>query len=279
MITQDDGSARLDQTSASSAQSMPMQTFQYGKSEDQVGDLYLPPGGSTRPVVCLLHGGFWRMPYGREEMAAVAADLAKRGYAVWNIEYRRVGGFGGGWPGTLEDVAAAIDHLALLPDKQSALDLSRVAVVGHSAGGHLALCAGAAANAAPGRCRPSRVIPVAVGGLAAVTDLHEAFALGCGAGAVAALLGGTPDEFPHRYESASPLRLLPLGVRQLLLHGTEDDAVPIELARNYAHAARRAGDKVDYIELPGVGHMDYLDPSSQAHFALCEWLEGRVSRL
>jgi acetyl esterase/lipase len=248
-----------------------LQAFRYGESDSQMADLYLPAGTGARPVVCLLHGGFWRMPYGRDEMAAIAADLAASGYAVWNIEYRRVGASGGGWPGTLEDVAAAIDHLALLPSGETHLDLRRVAVVGHSAGGHLALCAGA--RRAEGRARPfapSRVVPVAVCGLAAVTDLDKAFALDSGNGAVSSLLGGSPGEFPARYAQASPVRLLPLGVRQLL-------AVPAELARDYAQAARRAGDRVDYMELAGMGHMASLDPSSPAHAALRNWLSGALA--
>lgn len=224
-------------------------------------------------VVCLLHGGFWRMPYGREQMSAIATDLASRGYAVWNIEYRRIGSPGGGWPGTLEDAAAAIDHLAALAAAGEVdLDLHRVAVVGHSAGGHLALCASARRGAADGRFAPRKVFPAAVAGLAAVVDLPTTFALNSGNNAVSALLGGSPSERPIRYAQASPLGLVPLRVRQLILHGTKDDALPVELSREYVKAARRAGDSVDYVELPGMGHMEYLDPASQAHDALCEWL-------
>ncbi len=248
------------------------QTFRYGDSDSQVGDLYLPTADAQVPVVCLLHGGFWRLPYGRDEMAPVASDLASRGYAVWNIEYRRVGDQGGGWPGTLEDAAAAIDHLGLLAGRETLLDLRRVAVVGHSAGGHLALCAGARKGRTAHRFSPTQVVPSAIGALAAVTDLHEAFALDSGSGAVSALLDGAPGQRPARYEEASPRQLLPLGVRQLILHGSEDDALPVELSRAYVQAARAEGDTVDYVELSGVGHMEYLDPASVAHAALCDWL-------
>lgn len=249
-----------------------IRTFRYGASESQVGDLHLPEPGMPA-VVCLLHGGFWRMPYGREEMSAVATDLVARGYAVWNIEYRRLGSPGGGWPGTLEDIAAAIDHLAALAVGEVELDLRRVAVVGHSAGGHLALCAAARRSGTDGRFAPRKVFPAAVAGLAAVVDLHATFALHSGNNAVSELFGGSPSQHPIAYAQASPLSLVPLHVRQLILHGTEDEALPVELSRAYVEAARQVGDSVDYVELPGMGHMEYLDPASQAHEALCEWLD------
>jgi acetyl esterase/lipase len=248
------------------------QIVRYGEYENQVGDLHLPDAAGARPVVCLLHGGFWRLPYGREGLAKVAADLALRGYASWNIEYRRVGETGGGWPGTLDDVVTAIDHLASVRRNGADLDLGRVAIVGHSAGGQLALCAGARMNRASTRSAPSAIAPAAVCGLAAMVDLHEAFAIDAGNGAVRSFLGGSPQDQPVRYEEASPLRVLPLGVRQLLIHGTSDDAVPVELSRAYVQAARRAGDEIDYVELSGMGHMEYLDPSSNAHEVLCDWL-------
>jgi acetyl esterase/lipase len=247
-----------------------MRTFRYGNDDSQAGDLYTP--ATPRPaVVCLLHGGFWRMPYGREETAPIAADLAARGYAVWNIEYRRIGAPGGGWPGTLDDVVAAIDHLAELNAGAEELDLGRVAVVGHSAGGQLALAA-CARGRARGRAGPGNVLPVGAAALAGVVDLHRAFSLGCGNGAASTLLGGSPDQHPDRYAQASPLSLVPLGVRQLVVHGTRDDAVPVELAREYVRAARSAGDDVDYVEMAGMGHMEYLDPASAAHAVLCRWL-------
>ena len=245
-------------------------TFEYGPSESQRGDLYLPCAPHPA-VVCLLHGGFWRMPYGRDQFAPVAEDLAARGYAVWNIGYRRLGEPGGGWPGTLDDVAAAVDHLAALAEDGLALDLDRVVVAGHSAGGQLALCL-SARDRGPGLPGPIRVRPMAAAGLAALTDLASAWALDCGKGAVEAFLGGPPDRHPDRCAAASPIARLPLGVRQLILHGDRDDALPPGLAHDYAAAARASGDAVEFIELAGAGHMDYLDPRSAAHRALCAWL-------
>lgn len=248
-----------------------MQTFAYGAAPSQVADLHLPPTRAPA-VVCLLHGGFWRVPYGSDQMSVVARDLVALGFAVWNIEYRRLGEPGAGWRAPLEDVAGAIDHLATLTAAGVALDLARVAVVGHSAGGQLALCAGARPRSGRERLSPRKVRPVAVAALAAVCDLEAAYRLGCGDGAVNQLLGGTPEQMPDRYANASPRRLLPLGVAQLILHGSEDSALPVGMSREYAQSAMRFGDAVRYLELEGAGHMDYLDATSRAHAVLREWL-------
>jgi acetyl esterase/lipase len=240
----------------------------YGPADGQEADLLLPPASAgARPVVCLLHGGWWRMPHGRDQLNAIAADLASRGYAVWNVEYRRVGAPGGGWPSTFDDVAAAIDHLATLRTDGVPLDLRRVVVVGHSAGGHLALWSGAPDDRTTRRVRPS-----AVAGLAPIADLAGASALGLGAHAAGALLGGSPADEPARYAAASPLERLPLGVPQLVVHGALDAAVPVALSRRYARAATAAGDTVEYVELPDAGHMDFVDPGSGAHAVLVRWL-------
>ncbi len=246
-----------------------MQTIRYGPAEGQEGDLHLP-GRRRPPVICLLHGGFWRMPHGRDQMTPVAEDLASRGFAVWNLGYRRLGAPGAGWPVTLEDVADGIDHLARVAFGGADLDLDRVTVVGHSAGGHLALWSGA--RPGPRGAASPRVRVAAAVGLAPIADLARAHEAGLGGDAVAALIGGTPGRYPERFRAASPAELLPLGIRQLLLHGTADDAVPIELSRRYARMASAAGDAVDLVELPGAGHLDFLDPDSEAHATLRRWL-------
>ena len=252
-------------------------TLRYGPSDSQVGDLYLPAEGPS-PVLCLLHGGFWRYPYGKEQMDDIAKDFVNRGFAVWNIEYRRVGEAGGGWPGTLADVFTAIDFLARPSCRDYPLDLSKVIVIGHSAGGHLALLS--CLNARPGEISQSepRVVPIAVAVLAGITDLIMVHELNSGDGAVASLLGGPPTRFPDRFRSASPMAQLPLFTRQLVLHGTDDAALPIDLSRHYVDAARRAGDDAKFIELANMGHMEYLSPSSQAHRVLCQWLTETVKR-
>jgi acetyl esterase/lipase len=249
-----------------------MRTIRYGPSESQEADLHIPR--ITRPpVVCLLHGGFWRMPYGRDEFGPVARDLTSRGFAVWNLEYRRLGAPAGGWPGTFHDVAAGIDHLANLVAAGTDLDLSRVIVVGHSAGGHLALWSAARDSKQSVLRKPTRVQPAAAAGLAAIVDLVRTFALSAGNGAVNELLGGSPGQQPARYATASPIALLPLGVPHLILHGTADEALPVETAREYVRAAKAAGDSVQFFELPHAAHMEYLDTNSEAHSTLCRWLE------
>jgi acetyl esterase/lipase len=199
-------------------------------------------------------------------MTPVADDLASRGYAVWNLEYRRLGVPGAGWPGTMEDVATGMEHLAKLAAGGVALDLDRITVVGHSAGGHLALWVA-------GRNRTSRVPVRGAVGLAPISDLAKAYETRVGGRPVGELMGGDPSRYPERYGAASPMAMLPLGVRQLILHGTADDAVPIELSRGYARASAEAGDEIELVELPGTGHMEFLDSASDAHAILCGRLQ------
>jgi acetyl esterase/lipase len=247
-------------------------TLAYGPDPNQQGDLYLPETTSP-PVVCLLHGGFWRSHRSRDLMVPLAADLVARGFAVWNLEYRRIGQPGGGWPGTLLDVAAGIDHLAAIAEEGVPLDLTRVSAAGHSAGGHLALWSAARHRAsAAGLLPPPRVRVAAAAGLGPVADLQRAFALRLGNDVVAELLGGSPSERPDAYRMADPIALLPAGARSLVVHGTADDVVPIEVGRSYVEAARAAGDDATLAALSGVGHLEFLDPRSEAHAVLCRWL-------
>ncbi len=231
----------------------PATSHSYGPEADHVADLRLPDGPGPHPVVVTLHGGFWRDPWQRDLMDPIGARLAAAGHAVWNPEYRRVG-TGGGWPATHDDVAAAFDALADLPAADR-LDLKRVVALGHSAGGQLALWAATA---------ESRVRPGAVVALAPVADLAAAHDAGLGDGAVEAFLRRTPADGSGRYTAASPAARLPLGVPQRLVHGTDDDRVPVALSRAYVAAARAAGDDAALVELPGTGHFEALDPSSKA---------------
>jgi acetyl esterase/lipase len=245
---------------------VPATTDRYGPDPAQTADLLVPAGPGPHPVVVLVHGGFWRARYGRDLMTPLAADLEAAGWASWNVEYRRLGQAGGGWPGTFADVAAAVDHLAGLAGPH-ALDLARVVTVGHSAGGHLALwlaCRPGLPAGAPGAGPVVRV--AAAVAQAGVVDLVA----GCdlSAGAAVDLLGGRPDEVPDRYALASPCARVPLGVPQLLVHGLDDDTVPVELSRRHAAAARAAGDDVELVELPAVGHMDVIDPAGPAWAAV-----------
>lgn len=218
------------------------------------------------------------MPYGRDELNKIAIDLVGKNYAVWNIEYRRLGEPGAGWPRTLQDVVSAINHLESLVKIGIDLDLNRVIVAGHSAGSHLALCASARKKAE--KLLPLvRLQPLAAVGLAAITDLSCAFEMKLGNGAVNEFLGGSPNQYPERYETSSPIMLLPIGVKQLIIHGEIDKAIPIEMSRSYATAAKATGDDVEIKELPDVGYMEFIDPNSKAHLILCRWLAKEVKAI
>ncbi len=231
----------------------------YGPGPDRWADLRLPARPGPHPVAVLLHGGFWRMPWGADLMHALAGDLHRRGWATWNVEYRRLGAPGGGWPGTLEDAAAAVDALAAVEE----VDRARVVAVGHSAGGQLALWLAA---------RPGLAGVVA---LAAVSDLIAAARLGLGGGAAVELLGGTPDRVPDRYRAASPRERLPLRVPQLLVHGELDDRVPAAMSRAHVDAARAAGDEAELAAVAGAGHAELVDPDSGAWGVAVAWLGAR----
>jgi dipeptidyl aminopeptidase/acylaminoacyl peptidase len=234
----------------------------YGSHPHRFGDLHLPAGAGPHPVVVLLHGGFWRDRHGLDLMDPLCADLVTRGWAVWNVEYRRLGESGGGWPTTADDVAAAVDALA---DLGAPLDLGRVVAIGHSAGGHLALWLA-------GR-RDARVRLAGAVSQAGVADLVEGHRLGLSDGVVAQFLGGTPDEVPDRYAAASPLARVPTGVPVLLVHGEADENVPVTLTQRYAEAARAAGDRVEVVLRSRDGHFEHLDPGSAAWAAVLHWLE------
>ncbi len=254
----------------------------YGPEALQFGDLRLPSGAGPHPTAVLIHGGYWRARYGLKLMTGLAKDLAARGYTAWNIEYRRVGDPGGGWPGTFLDVARAIDYLRVIAPTY-ALNLQRVVPIGHSAGGHLAfwlvarpripagdMLAGTSIKA--GHTDDSPLVPAAAISLAGVVDLVMAWQLHLSMDAVVDLLGGTPREVPERYATTSPAALLPLGVPQVLFHGTDDVHVPIEVSRAYTKAAQAANDPVTYIELPGVDHFDVINPRSGAWERIIEAL-------
>jgi acetyl esterase/lipase len=253
-------------------------SHRYGPHPSQRADLYVPAGPGGHPVIVLIHGGSWQKRYGKIFTRALAGDLLRRGYSVWNIEYRRVGA-GGGWPQTFTDVAAAIDHLAELEDPQ--LDLDRVTLLGHSAGGHLALWAAGRPNlpaGAPGALDgPPPVRPRQAVSLAGVADLTDAYRRWHG-GIVRELMGGSPEQVPERYAAGDPIRLLPLEIPALLVHGIKDPTVSIELSRGYAEAARAAGSEVELVEIGGeVGHRTHLDPRSAAWAAVVERLGDPTS--
>ena len=247
----------------------------YGPQPLQFGELYLPDNIGPRPVVILIHGGYWRARYGLDLMTGLAQDLAARGFAAWNIEYRRVGDPGGGWPGTFLDVALAADYLRTIAPTYE-LDLQRVISIGHSAGGHLALWLAGRPNIAQNSPLAVTADPLALVGaisLAGVVDLELAWKLHLSNDAVIDLLGGGFEEVQDRYIAASPAALLPLGIPQALIHGTADNSVPFQMSLEYLARAKAANDVVRFIELEGVDHFALIDPSSDAWDVTMEELE------
>lgn len=223
----------------------------YGKDANQFGDLRLPKAKTPAPVAVNIHGGFWRARYSLAHAGHLCAALTKVGAATWNLEYRRVGNSGGGWPGSLQDISTGLRSLDKLALKYK-LDLKRVVLMGHSAGGQLALCL--ASHAANIR---------GVIALAAVCDLRRAWDLRLSNNAAGDFLGGSPDEVPEHYAEASPIEL-PISAQQRLIHGVEDQIVPIELSRRYAEEKIKRGEHVKLTEIAGAGHFELIDPRTPA---------------
>jgi acetyl esterase/lipase len=232
----------------------------YGNLDSQYFELSRPTGSDPVPVVVLLHGGFWRDTYDLDLMRPLVPDLLARGWAVANVEYRRLGELDAGWPGTFSDVAAAIDHLATLPG----LDLTRVVAVGHSAGGHLAAWAGSRGVLPAGVVGADPAVGLrGVVAQAGVLDLATAADDRLGGGAASTLLGGGPDTIPEVYRMASPIELLPIDVTVELLHSPDDPMVPFDQSRRFAEVAAANGDRVTLTAVPG-GHFGVIDPASEA---------------
>ena len=265
---------------------MTSRRFEYGPDPSQYADLYLPDGARRPGTVVLIHGGFWRARFGLEIIEDVALDLSSRGWVVWNIEYRRVGG-GGGWPETLLDAAAAVDHLELV-GREIPLDLGRVVAVGHSAGGHLA--AWAAGRNTEGRdpsdqagwgedldgAVPGRNPAVEVTGvisLAGVLDLATAADEGIGNDAARSFMGGDRARRPARFAATDPLAQVPIEASVYAVHGRGDFNVPFEQSVAYVEKAKAAGQEAALLEIEG-DHFTVIDVASEAWPMVIDALDG-----
>jgi acetyl esterase/lipase len=204
----------------------------YGPEPLQFGDLRLPEG-ELPPLAVVIHGGYWKAIYNLIPAGHLCRSLTEQGIATWNVEYRRVGDPGGGWPATGDDIARAVEFVAELP-----ADHTRVVLVGHSAGGQLALWAAKRAH-----------LPVVA--LAPVSDVRESAARNGAGGAAARFMPA------KHFAEASPLELLPLGVQQILIHGTDDNSVPYAMSERYVAAA---GGEAELVTLEGAGHFEPIDP-------------------
>ncbi|MGW3241867.1 alpha/beta hydrolase family protein [Streptomyces sp. NPDC001070] len=292
--------AAAEEASAFSHEPVPPDaTAAYGEHPDQVVDFYRPrpgagaaPDGSaggtpTRdegrgedvrpgPLVVLFHGGAWRAPYDRTHVSPLADFLARHGFAVASVEYRRGNGgtVAGRWPDTFDDVAAATDAVAALAVAalgEDSVDVRRTVLTGHSAGGHLALWA-AARHVLPSGSRWHRPAAPALRGvvaLAPIADFGAAVELDVCSGAVAQLLGG-PEQLPARRAETDPAALLPTGIAVTVVHGDADDVVPPQVAEAFAAASAKAGEEIQLTLLEGVGHFPVIDPAADAAAVVAE---------
>jgi acetyl esterase/lipase len=253
------------------------QRYGYGEDPSQFADLYLPAGQRPGPVVVIIHGGYWRSTYGAELGEPLAVDLAGRGYACWNLEYRRAGN-GGGWPQTFEDVSAGIDLLAAAAEEHG-LDLGSVTALGHSAGGHLAVWAAGRAGlpqGVPGSGAP-KVPLTAVVSQSGVLNLAQAHELGLSDGAVENLLGAPISADPERYRLADPMTAVPLAVPVYALHGEEDSNVPLSQSESYVAAAAAAGADAELVLIPG-DHFAMITPGTSAWEAVVAAVEKAAGK-
>jgi acetyl esterase/lipase len=246
--------------------------IRYGTGPEQVADIRLPTRRAVAmsqpsPLVIFLHGGFWRAAYDRSHTGPMAAALAAAGYVLCVPEFRRTGQPGGGWPGTFEDVAAAVDRTPGLVREAAGPGVvadGPVLLAGHSAGGHLALWAAGRHLLRPESDWRSALGARGVLVLAGVSNLADCYDRGLGRGAAADLMGGGPLDFPQRYRDADPAVLLPLGCPVRLVHGSLDKAVPVTMSRDYVSLGCAAGDNTRMTELPNASHADLIDPLSPA---------------
>lgn len=253
----------------------PTLTERYGPDDLRSGELRLPPGRGPFPVAVVIHGGCWRADVDTVAgITPLAEALRRRGVATWSIEYRRVGNPGGGWPGTFEDVAAGTDHLARLA-RRHPLDLKRVALVGHSAGAHLALWAASRPKLGLPWSKTA-VKPVAVAaidGPAALAPFVGVDARVCGRPVIVPLMGGAPADKPAEYKLASPADHLPLGLRQLVVVGEFGPFM-----NPYIAAVKASGDPVDTLAPEGANHFDIVTPGTPNGDAVADFVAQRVRR-
>jgi len=240
--------------------------IRYGEYPSQFAELRFPNGRGPFPVLFVVHGGFWQSAYDLSHIGHLCAAFTSKGIITCSIEYRRIGNPGGGWPGTFHDISLATRKIVQTTSSDLRFDHARTAILGHSAGGHLALWLAGShriSKGSPLHIDQRQAITKAIS-LAGVSDLRLAWKQNLGHGIVTRLMGGTPVEYPDRYNAGSPIDLLPTGASQALVHGTDDDTVPASQSEAYVERAEKLGDWPALVKLSGVGHYELIDPESEA---------------
>jgi acetyl esterase/lipase len=238
----------------------------YGDDPNQFAELRFPNGKGPFPLLFVVHGGFWQSIYDLSHIGHLCTAFTGQGIITCSIEYRRIGNPGGGWPGTFQDISLATRNILQTMSQDLRFDPTRTAIIGHSAGGHLALWLAGSNRIGKGSPLYSdkrQVVSNAVS-LAGVSDLGLAWRQKLGNGIVIRLMGGTPAEHPDRYNAGSPIELLPTGARQVLVHGAADDTVPVSQSEAFVERAEILGDRSTLVKLDRVGHYELIDPESEA---------------
>ncbi len=235
----------------------------YGEDPLQFGDLRLPKSGKLRPVAIIIHGGCYLSQFDIKHVGKFAQKITEMGIATWTLEYRRIGDEGGGWPGTFQDIVNGSNHLYSIAKKHS-LDLNNVIVIGHSAGGHLALWLGSSEAKDPDNLLNVRNLVKLKGilALAASTDLQRRFDDGDCDNVIGKLIGGKPSDVPERYRLTSPIEMSVIKVPQILVVGANDTKARIEENDEYFNARKNTTDDIELIKANGSAHFELIDPNS-----------------
>jgi acetyl esterase/lipase len=239
--------------------------IRYGTDPNQFAELRFPNGKGPFPLLFVVHGGFWQSVYDLSHIGHLCAAFTSQGIITCSIEYRRIGNPGGGWPGTFQDINLATRNILQTMSQDPRFDPTRTAIIGHSAGGHLALwLVGSNRISKRSPLHSDRQVINNAVSLAGVSDLVLAWKQKLGNGIVTRLMGGTPEEHPDRYNAGSPIELLPTGARQVLVHGAADDTVPVSQSEAFVQRAEKVGDRPTLVKLDGIGHYELIDPESEA---------------
>lgn len=238
----------------------------YGPQPQHFAELRFPPGPGPFPLLLMIHGGFWQSAYDLEHTGLLCADLTGRGIVTCNLEYRRIGNSGGGWPGTFQDISLVSYKIPEILKSDPRVDLTRTMVMGHSAGGHLAIWLVSRHKVSKYSQlhdeQKSQIVNAI--SLAGVLDLRTAWRQKLGHGIVARLMEGSPNDYPDRYDAGSPIELLPNGARQVLIHGAVDNTVPVSQSEQFGRKAAESGDECSLVKLKDTGHFELIEPESDA---------------